>query len=142
MRVEYCDDILVVYLKLKKVGDIEELCKDIISRLEKYFNIKLKGFYDVNIYIDSNYGVVLEFNKEDISSYIDYDKIDVHVNKIDTIFLYEVFDILDINITSFYYYENKYYIKTDNVDNNILEYVKVVYKDTIDIFNNGKIIHM
>ena len=142
MKVEYVDNMLIIYLKDIIVDDIEDLCQDIIDKLELYFNIILKGFYDVNVYVDKRYGIVLEFIMEELDLYIDISKVELHF--IDNInnFLYEIFDILDVNVKQFYLYNGKYYISLDNVDNSNIEFGRIIYKNTEEIINKGKLILM
>jgi len=136
MKVEYNVDNLVIYLKNKEKIDDEELCNDIISKLDKYYNIKLKGFYEVNLYKDSNY-VVIEFIEDnvDVSEY--YSKADLHIRNISTKFLYCIEDILDIDTNYFYLHEDKYYIFYDDVNIKNIEFGNIIYKNVEDILYLG-----
>ena len=142
MKVEYVYNKLIVYFREIINDDFEEFCQNIIDRLECNFNIVLKGFYDVNIYIDQRYGIVLEFIMEELDLYIDFSKVELHLIENNTKFLYEIFDILDVNVEKFYLYDGKYYINLDNVDNSNVEFGRVIYKDTEEIINKGKLILM
>lgn len=142
MKVEYVDNMLIIYLKDIIVDDIEDLCQDIIDKLERYFNIILKGFYDVNVYVDKRYGIVLEFIMEELDLYIDFSKVELHFIENNNNFLYEIFDILDVNVKQFYLYNGKYYITLDNVDNSNIEFGRIIYKNTEEIINKGKLILM
>lgn len=142
MKVEYVDNKLIVYLRDIIIDDIEELCQDIIDKLERHFNIVLKGFYDVNVYIDQRYGIVLEFIMEELDLYIDFSKVELHLIENNNSFLYEIFDILDVNVQKFYLYDGKYYITLDNVDNSNIEFGRIIYKNTEEIINKGKLILM
>lgn len=142
MKVEYVDNKLIVYLRDIIIDDIEELCQDIIAKLERHFNIILKGFYDVNVYIDQRYGIVLEFIMEELDLYIDFSKVELHLIENNNSFLYEIFDILDVNVKKFYLYDGKYYITLDNVDNSNIEFGRIIYKNTEEIINKGKLILM
>lgn len=134
--------MLIIYLKDIIVDDIEDLCQDIIDKLELYFNIILKGFYDVNVYVDKRYGIVLEFIMEELDLYIDFSKVELHFIENNNNFLYEIFDILDVNVKQFYLYNGKYYITLDNVDNSNIEFGRIIYKNTEEIINKGKLILM
>lgn len=142
MKVEYVDNMLIIYLKDIIVDDIEDLCQDIIDKLERHFNIILKGFYDVNVYVDKRYGIVLEFIMEELDLYIDFSKVELHFIENNNNFLYEIFDILDVNVKQFYLYNEKYYITLDNVDNSNIEFGRIIYKNTEEIINKGKLILM
>lgn len=134
--------MLIIYLKDIIVDDIEDLCQDIIDKLERHFNIILKGFYDVNVYVDKRYGIVLEFIMEELDLYIDFSKVELHFIENNNNFLYEIFDILDVNVKQFYLYNEKYYITLDNVDNSNIEFGRIIYKNTEEIINKGKLILM
>lgn len=140
MKVEYVDNRLIIYLKETSVDDIEDLCQDLIEKLRNYFNIELKGFYDVYVYIDKRYGIVLEFIMEELDIYIDFSKAELHLIENNNNFLYEIFDILDVNVKRFYLYNGRYYIALDDVDNSNIEFGRIIYKNTEDIINNGKMI--
>ncbi len=134
-------DNLVIYLKIKEKIDNEELCNDIINKLEKYYDIKLKGFYDVNLYKDNNY-IVVEFIEDnvDVSEY--YSKADLHIKTILTKFLYCIDDILDIDTKYFYLYKDNYYIFYDDVNIKNIEFGNIIYKDVDDILYLGNKIEM
>lgn len=132
MKIEYIDDTLVIYLRNVYTDDIKELCVKIINKLNNYFNIKLKGFYTINIYFDKLYGIIMEIKIDD--NELDYDNLDLHIITHSSIFLYEVDDILDLDIDKYYIYNDKYYIDITNIYN--LEFVKLIYKNTDLIISN------
>ncbi len=136
MKVECIDNDIIIYLKDISTDNYNELCIDIINKLNKYFNTYLKGFYTVNIYIDKSYGIVMEIKVDDNDLYLDYDTIDLHIITHNSIFLFEVDDILDLDIDKYYTYKDKYYIDIDNIYN--LEFIKVIYKGTKNIIKNMK----
>ena len=65
---------------------------------------------------------------------LDYDNLDLHIITHSSIFLYEVDDILDLDIDKYYIYNDKYYIDITNIYN--LEFVKLIYKNTDLIISN------
>lgn len=135
MKVEY-DDKLVIYLNINNKIDDEELCNSIINKLDKYYNITLKGFYDVNIYNDNNY-YIIEFIEDniDVSDY--YNKVDLHIKSIPIKILFNIDDIFNINTDYFYLYNDKYYIFYDDVNIKNIEFGKIIYKNVDDILNLG-----
>ena len=136
MRIDYIDDTIIIYMDYKEY-DIENICYETIKKIKDYFNIELKGFYKVNVYIDKNNGIVLEYSLEDKNLYINYNKVDLNIQIYNTIFLYEIEDILDIEKIEFIIYKNKYYIKKINCDLKIIDFCSLVYKNTDEIINNG-----
>lgn len=131
MKIEYVDDKIIIYLQGVISDDIEQLAIDIINKMNKYFNIDLKGFYILNAYIDNDYGTIFELELEDKDLYLNFNNIDLHVIRYDNKFVYEIDDILDVNIDRFYVHENKFYIDMDNTEN--IEFVKIIYKNTDEI---------
>ncbi len=140
MRVDNIDEKLIVFLKGIIDDDLEHLCRKTINKLKKYYDIELKGFYNVNIFIDNNYGTILEFSLEDLDLYYDYSKVDLHIIKKEIIFLYQVDDILDFKAKSFYFYKDKYYIPLDSINLKETEFVKLIYNNTNEIINDGHLI--
>lgn len=137
MKVDNIDDKIIIYLRDMYSDDLEDLCQNIIEKLKKYYNIQLKGFYEVNMYVDKTYGTVLEFNLEELDLYYDYNDIDLHIIKKDGTFLYQVDDIFDINIDYFYLYNNNFYIPVLGQNNIDCEFGKLIYHHTKEIIDKG-----
>lgn len=103
------------------IDDIYTLIKLIIKKIIKNNNIS--GNYQINIYTNDIYGMIIEFNKIKENSYIDL-KINI---TIDSIFLYKTNNnYLNTNNT-IYYYKNNYYILPKNNNINLLEVEEVLY---------------
>lgn len=132
MKLEYIDDILVIYLRNVYTNNIKKLCIETTNKLNKYYSIDLKGFYTINIYIDKSYGTIMEINM-DVND-LDYENLDLHIITHNCIFLFEVDDILDLNVDKYYMYNDKYYIDINNIYN--IEFVKIIYKNNEDIIKN------
>ena len=127
------------------VEEVEKFIKILFSKLIKKHNIK--GEVELNIYIDNNYGLIIEIKVDDYFSFDDY--IDVRIIfHLNNIFLYEIdyFDILEntnIKKANVYYYKEKFYLELlDDINkveyNYILESSDIIYNDkSIDIKNEG-----
>ena len=68
MSVKFIDNLtLDIYIKkefihdvdLKKEEDLEKYLKKLFKTLRNKYNITIEGFYDITVYIDNYYGVVL-----------------------------------------------------------------------------------
>ena len=141
LRIKYDEDKLIIYLKVSKNMDKDILCNKLIDNLKKNYNIKFRGFYNIDIYKYNN-DIVIEII-EDINNVPDYyNRVDLNINVIETIFLYEIKDILDTNIKFFYMYKDKYYILFNNISNNNIEFGNIIYKNTKDILKNSEKIYM
>lgn len=125
-------------------NEVKDFIEIVYEKMLKKYN--LKGIIVFDIYIDTNYGMIVEVkNKKDV---LFDDIIDVKIKfNINISFLYEVdyFYILDNNLINqnIYYYKDKFYIELVNeVDRNsfvdLLDNSDIIYNDEINnIINNG-----
>ena len=127
MKVEKDIDKYIVYL-YDNDKDIKKIIKEVISDLEKYYNISYSN-YDIRAYINKYYGIILEI-KESNYEYFDNININLKVLK-DTLFLYEVDDPLDYIDNDIYYYDNKFYISIKKLDINLIENSNIIYGDYV-----------
>ena len=142
MKIDvFDDDKINLYLNNAYLGKIdfsnkeaiEEYLKTIFLILKKRLNKEFYGFYNIDIYVNNIYGVIIEINKEKIDFY-DYmtNQIEMQVNiETNSDFLFEIDDMFDNNLylkTTLYLYNDKYYLDIpSDIDINILEYVCIVY---------------
>ena len=139
MKIIINDRIIIYlnneYLKYKNydISKIEEYFKSIFQTLKYCYNLEIYGYYEIDVYIDKNYGIVIEMEKDDID-FECYDQIDMRVTFHNQKFLYQIEDI-EYN-KKIYKYKNKYYIKKYNI-----EYSIPIYK-TDEIFKYAKIIEI
>lgn len=114
------------------IDDIYTLIKLIIKKIIKNNNIS--GNYQINIYTNDIYGMIIEFNKIKENSYIDL-KINI---TIDSIFLYKTNNNYLDNNNTIYYYKNNYYILPKNNNINLLEVEEVLYGNIVkEILSKG-----
>lgn len=120
-------------INIYDIDDIYTLVKLIIKKIIK--NNNLSGNYQVNIYINDIYGMIIEFNKLEDNHYIDI-KINIYI---DSIFLYESdINYLDNYNDNIYYYLNKYYLLPKKNNINLLEVDNIIYgKKVYDILDKG-----
>ena len=135
--------------------NIEKNFRNIFLKLKYVYGLDIKGYYNIDIYMDELYGAVLEIEHEDIE-YFDYfdSKVDMRINVIsDYTFLYKINDILGIDKetlkkTIVYFFRNQYYLKLKDEFNNyelgnILENSELIYGDiTRDILKIGNKINI
>lgn len=125
------------YLKYKKYNflKIEDNFKEIFEILKQYYNIKINGFYNINIYIDKKYGIIIEMQQEDIDfDYYD-NQVDMKIVFHNKKFLYEI-DELENKYNKIYKYKNKYYIENYDIEKSIpiyktdeiIKYAKIIEK--------------
>lgn len=99
---------------------------DIVLKNLKYYDIDLKESYDIKLYLNKYYGIILEIKENDNN----IKSINILKN---VLFLYEVEDPLDYLDNEIYYYDNDFYVnlKKDNIkifENSNIIYGKEVYK--------------
>ena len=153
LKVDFINDNYVIYLnKLNLINfnfdnqdRLEEEFKKLFKILRNNYNLKVNGYYNIKIYQDRYYGMILEINKENIDyyDYFDYvDTIAMRIKKYDIEILYEVEDFffLDKFLSCFKVYtdKNNIYLKImkeidKNVFFNLLEMSKINYNKKIKL---------
>lgn len=119
------------YLKNKKlnINHTNEFISKIIKTL-KYYNIRLNGYYSINVFIDKNYGIIMEIIKK-----INYDylkQIDTNIKIKKNTFLLKINDFLNIK-EPVYKYKNNFYIKINKNFKKYLEYYDEICYNTKSI---------
>lgn len=134
------DEIMKIYLnkdylkyKNYNISKIEENFKQIFETLKYCYNIEINGFYDIDVYIDKNYGIIIEMKKEDID-FDFYDQVDMKISFHNQKFLYQIEDIK--RNKKIYKYKNKFYTNKYDIEHSI-----PIYK-TNDIFKYAKVIEI
>ncbi len=136
--------------KIDLKNNIEETFKNIFLRLKKYYNINVYGFYNITVYANDNYGFILKAIK-DKELDLFYNQIDMHIIiEKDSPFLYKIKDYFLIpNIVDkikLYYYKNNFYVELKEIIKeidlfNLIENSKIIYGDEVYIIKkNSKII--
>ena len=137
MKINYGDKLVVYlnnnYLKQKNISsDNIEICfYNIFDILKEKYGLKLIGLYDVDIYIDSKYGLVIEL----VNQIIDlnyYDQVDIKTKVINNDFLIKIDDLEPFIHDEIYKYKNNYY------SNNLkkIEFGELIY-NTNNIFKHS-----
>ena len=140
------DDKIIIYIEnynKKSFNDIdylEDYFRNIFLKLKEKYDIKIQGFCNVDVYVD-NTDMILEIEEEkELVGYYE-DIIDMKISIHESTFLYEVLNILNINRyikNDIYLYKNKFYIKKKDANLNILEHLKLIYKNTDIILKSKK----
>ena len=153
MKIDIIDNKIILYLKnclikdidFNNIDELEEYLKTLIIKLNNIYNINVNGFYNINVYIDKIYGAILEIEQEEIDCYMG-NQIEMHIISHDTIFLYEINDLIKIKNTKLIKKGFKYYL---SVNNNIeyknyikiLENSQIIYKNTDYILTCGSVVN-
>lgn len=103
MNIKFINELILdIYIKRELIdnidfnnkNDLEKYLKKLFKILKNKYDIIIEGFYDITVYIDKYYGVVIHMEKDDVE-YYDYFKnqVDMRIITINTDFLYLVDDI-------------------------------------------------
>lgn len=144
MSIHFIDELILdIYIKKELVCDInfnnkdnlEGYLKKLFKILKNKYDIKIEGFYEITVYLDKFYGVVLHLEKDDLD-YYDYFKnqVDMRIVTVDTNFMYLVDDIPKdiLSKVKVYIEDNNIYLKlkdelTDLEMMELLENSELVY---------------
>ena len=148
MKVVFKDNKIIVFLNKKLDLDkvnLDIYFKKLFLRIKNKYNLELNGYYDINVYIDNNYGSIIEIENEDLDYYNYFNQIDMEIKVNNTTFLYEIdYEYLDKELLSksiVYKQNNKLYFKiTDkSILNKIIECSKIIYGDRVkEIMKSSK----
>ena len=140
---------MTIYLSkdyLKKINfnlneNVEKQFKNLFRKIKNIYNINLSGYYEVIVYINDIYGMIIELEK-DTDEYIKIfgDTVDMKITfKFDSSIFYELEDYISFNINNYnlYYYNNKFYLELlKDSSFEYLEYLKLLESSSI-IYGKG-----
>lgn len=134
MKVEMLSNTIIVYLldnkKYNEDSDIKKILLNVFDNLEKYYNITFTSDYNLELYINRYYGMILEIKENEDFIYDDIVNLKLNVLR-DTLFLYEVDDPLEYINYEIYYYNDKFYVNAKRKDINLIENSNLVYGDIV-----------
>lgn len=157
MKLVYEDDKLVLYLNKMYIHSLDFSDKEMIQsymkrlflKVSSRYDIEFDGYYIVKLYVDMNYGVIIEVIKEELE-YLDYfsNQIEMNTEVVHGSFLYEVSDVNEKNLDHFllYKFNDKLYMRVKSqVDDmqmgNLIEHSKIIYGiEANNIIKKGKIV--
>ena len=123
MKVVMKDNLLVLYLNrfyIKSLDfnskeNLQNYIKKLLLKLQNNYDLKFDGYYDITLYVDKNYGVIIEIEKEELE-YFEYFKngIEINTKLIEDSFLYETNDIIKDNNFLTYVFKDHIYFKIKN----------------------------
>mgnify|MGYP004519775121 FL=1 len=134
MKVEMLSNTIIVYLldnkKYNEDSDIKKILINVFDNLKKYYNITFDSDYNLELYINRYYGMILEITENEDFIYDDIVNLKLNVLR-DTLFLYEVDDPLEYINYEIYYYNDKFYVNAKRKDINLIENSNLVYGDIV-----------
>ncbi len=152
--VFFLNKIYLDNIDLKDENLIEKKLIKLINKIQKQYNIDLNGYYNVYIYKDKNYGLIIEMEKEKLD-YLDYfnNQIELNIEIIEDTFLYKTDNIFTIDKTLLekliiYINKDEIYLKIkENINDielgQIIENSQIIYGNKAkSIKKQSKIIRM
>ena len=134
MKVEMLSNTIIVYLldnkKYNEDSDIKKILINVFDNLEKYYNITFTSDYNLELYINRYYGMILEIKENEDFIYDDIVNLKLNILR-DTLFLNEVDDPLEYINYEIYYYNDKFYVNAKREDINLMENSNLVYGDIV-----------
>jgi len=135
----FLNRLYILDIDFKQPENIEKYFKNLLKKLSDYYDINISGYYEINVYIDKFYGVVLELEKQELEYYGYFDdEVDMQIIIHDKDFIYEIKDYFWIDDelkkkTKLYKYKSKLYLFINEKINDlelgkILEHSKIIYK--------------
>lgn len=141
MKIIFLGDNFIIY-KLKNnidnlsKEDIEKNIKKILNYVKKKYLKSISGFYNVTLYTNNKYGLILEVNRE---SEIDFfpDIIDIKLSLKEDIPIYlKLEDYFLIKDYKVYYYNNNFYVDINNISDidiiKLSDYYSIIYGNNLD----------
>ena len=123
VSIKFIDDLILdIYIKKELIDnidfnskeDLEKYLKKLFKILKNKYNVVIEGFYNITVYIDKYYGVILHLEKDELEYYSYFkNQVDMRIITVDTEFLYLVYDIPINLLDKFYVIErdNELYLK-------------------------------
>ena len=152
--VFFLNKIYLDNVDIKDESLIEKKLIKLINKIQKQYNIDLNGYYNVYIYKDKNYGIIIEMEKEKLD-YLDYfnNQIELNIEIIEDTFLYKIDNIFTIDKTLLekliiYINKDEIYLKIkENINDielgQIIENSQIIYGNKAkSIKKQSKIIRM
>ena len=130
MKVEKELNKLIIYLYDKdkyKKDYIKDTLVKVFNELNEYYDFKFNNSYNLELYINKYYGMILEIQENDYDIFDD-DIVNLKLNILnDTLFLYEVEEPLDYLDNEIYYYDDKFFININKINLDIYENANIIY---------------
>ena len=121
-------------------NNVEQQFNRLFIKIKNIYNIEMSGYYEVTVYLNDIYGMIIEIEKDD-DEYVKLfgDTVDMKITfKFDSSIFYKLdeYKIFDIINYDLYYYNDDFYIElTDNDNLEYTEYLRLLENSSI-IYGN------
>ena len=122
--------------------NLEDSFRNIFNIIKDRYSLEISGYYDVMMYKDDIYGIILEVQKEPLEYFDYFNQIEMRITiSNNDIFLYKIVDNnlnFDINNINLYIYKGCIYAKAlENITSvelgKLLEYSNIIYGEKSNI---------
>lgn len=139
MKIVSNDDNYIIYVLANDLDDInlKDYVKKIILKVKDKLVRYISGFYEVEVYLNDFYGVIIEmFKKSDFDFFKDFIELDININENSTMY-FEFEDYFTIlNKKDIYFHNNKYYVNINKLNSKELlkmsEYGRIIYGNKLN----------
>ncbi len=152
MKINIDDNKIVIYINKKNLKInylnkqlLEDYVKDLILKIKKIYKVKIAGSYEVSIYENRFYGIIMEFVKIESLDFFP-DLIDLKLNILyDSDIYLELDDYFLIKkYKEVYYFKDKYYLSINNMlskDRIILsEFCNYIYGNKLNFLKENLVL--
>ena len=139
MKIVSNEDNFTIYLIRNNLENIEvkDYVKETVIKLKDKLKKYISGYYEAIVYINNNYGMIIELTKEsDFDFFKDFIELDITIKENSTIYLKfkDYFSVL--NKGNIYYYNNYYYVDINKLNKKELLYLtefgELIYGTNLD----------
>ena len=138
MKIVSNEDDFTIYLIGNNFGsiDIKDYVKNIVLKTKDRIKKYISGYYEVKVYINNSYGMILEIKKEsDFDFFKDFIELDINIEDSTMYFKFKDYFAI-VNKSNINYYDDNYYINVDKLNKKELltlsEFGNIVYGKEID----------
>lgn len=135
--IVFMNNLVAPKMNFEDREELEQYFRNLFLKLKESYELKIQGYYNIDIYLDSLYGVIIEIEKEEMD-YFEYDEnqVDMRICIHETSILYELEEYIPMDHDTYHiiWYDNKWYVKLKQKINDIclgrlLEYAKIHYQE-------------
>lgn len=154
MKIEKKDNNLIVFLNKKIISkinmnnkiELEKSFQKIFDKLNTIYDMDINGSYEINMYNNEQYGIILEIKQKENEYFEYYNTIDMNITMSkykDILYKINNYNKKIIENSTIYIYNGEIYIEPKDIDFEtlgiIIENSEIIYgKKTSIIKNNAK----
>lgn len=146
----YLNNKYLEKIKFDLKNNVEQQFKRLFIKIKNIYNIEMSGYYEVTVYLNDIYGMIIEIEKDD-DEYVKLfgDTVDMKITfKFDSSIFYKLDEYMSFDFDDYdlYYYNDSFYMELNNevIFNysqylNLLENSSIIYGNEIKKIKNQAI---